>query len=61
MKMVTNSLRYSVSKMANFASEPKHPPTIDRWEYGDGKTPHRIHIAMWNANGIRSILQKGKL
>ena len=47
--------------MANFASEPKHPPTIDKWSYGDGKTPHRLRIAMWNANGIRSILQKGKL
>ena len=38
MKGLTNILKYSATKMANFASEPKHPPTDNKWTYGDGKT-----------------------
>ena len=55
-KRLTKTLIHSASKMANFASEPLHPPTTDKWEYGDGHTPSQIRIAMWNTNGIRSTL-----
>ena len=33
------TLRCYMSKMANYASKAKHPPTSDMWEYGEGKTP----------------------
>ena len=48
-------------KMANFLSKAKHPPTTNRWVYGDGHTHPLLKVAMWNVNGIRSIMNKGNL
>lgn len=59
--MLIKILRYHASKMANYASKPKHPPTLDLWNYGAGLTPKIMKISLWNVNGIRSALQKGAL
>lgn len=45
--------------MANYASKPLHPPTTDRWVYGNGLTPDNLTISLWNVNGLRSIIKKG--
>lgn len=54
-------IKFNASKMANFASKPKHGPSTDMWEYGEEKTPNRIKISAWNVNGIRSVVNKGSL
>lgn len=55
----TQNLAYQISKMANYASKPLHPPTTDRWVYGSGRTPHHLKISLWNVNGLRSVIKKG--
>lgn len=46
-------------KMANFLSTPRHPATTELWSYANSTLPSRLRIALWNVNGVRSILKKG--
>lgn len=55
------SISFRASKMANYASIPKHPPTTNLWHYSSGITSNIVKIGVWNVNGIRSVLNKGTL
>lgn len=57
----TFKLAYHASKMANYASEPRHQSTSSLWNYADGKTPSELKISSWNVNGFRSVIRKGLL
>jgi hypothetical protein len=57
-RMLINVM-FNVSKMANYASEPRHDPTVGIWEYGDGVTPSKLKVSIWNVNGLRSVINKG--
>lgn len=58
---LTLSVLFRASKMANYTSIPKHPPTTNLWNYNSGTTSNMLKIGVWNVNGIRSVLNKGVL
>ena len=63
-----NNSYYQVkkSKTKIFTNSTENTPqktqtTTDMWEYDKGKTPDKLKIATWNANGIRSLMNQRKL
>lgn len=52
---------FFATKMYTDQSIVMHKSTHHFWTTGDGKTPKRLKIAMWNVNGILSFLDKGTL
>lgn len=58
---IISILRFQASKMANYASIPRHTETTSMWQYGTGSTSNKIKFGAWNVNGIRSIIKKGEL
>ena len=56
----------SKSRSKKFDSELPSKSLIRKMEYfqgtlGNGKTPQKMNFAMWNVNGIRSVLNKHAL
>ena len=54
---------FSFSKAKKYSDQSilRHGSTHHYLALGDGKTPKNLKIAIWNVNGIRSVLSKGKL
>ena len=58
----TVEIKAPKSKSKQFSGD--HPKdvkiktSVDKWSYGDGKTPEKLFISSWNVNGIRSVMNK---